>query len=216
MRLRKANPSGTPESRMIRGLLGFALGGIAFISVPSAFADDGVRPQRWYLLSAIGRTSTPAVLNSSAGGLIRGTYLSPEIGFALGYERDIDSKIALGIRLSYMGRSITYTETNGFSSASGRLDSKALHIPAQVKFIPKRWISFGVGAYLDYSVKGNLGSDMGTVFSLTFDVPASRKLGVVLGLHYDTSFYSYDAVTPQELLLFFGLRWGPNVKPAMD
>lgn len=115
-----------------------------------------------------------------------------------------------------MGRSITYVETNGFSSAAGRLDSKALHVPVQVKFIPKRWISFGVGAYYDYCIKGNLGSDMGTVFSLGFDAPLSRKVGLALAFHYDTSFYSYDSVTPQEILLFFGLRWGSNVKPAIE
>jgi hypothetical protein len=191
------------------------LGGLLLFA-QLAKADDDIRPQRWYLLGVVGRTPTPAVLANSAGNIIRGTYLSPELGFALGYERDLDSKIALSLRVSYLARSISYTESNGFSSATGRMDSQALHIPAQIKFIPKRWLSFGVGAYFDYSLKGNLGTDAGTVFSLNFDAPVSRKIGIVLGLHYDTSFYSYDAVTPHEFLLFLGVRWGPNNKPVMD
>ncbi len=164
----------------------------------------------------MGRTATPAVLSSSSGALIRGTYRSPQTLFGLGVDRDIQPVIALSLRLNYVSRDITYTESNGFSTVSGELLSKALHMPVQVRFIPKRWVAFGVGAYLDYSLKGNLGTDLGTVFSLAFDVKLSRKVGLTAGFQYNTSFYSYDSVTPQEIMGSFGLRWGPNTRPQIE
>jgi hypothetical protein len=61
-----------------------------------------------------------------------------------------------------------------------------------------------------------MGTDFGSIFSLGLDIKLSKKAGFTLGVHYNSSFTTYNDITGREFLVQTGFRFGPNSVPALD
>jgi len=181
-----------------------------------ALAEGEGRPKRFSLGLVMGQTGTPAVLGTDGAGLVKGVYLSPEIGYSLGFQMDFAKQMALDIRPVYIARNITYTQSTGLREVEGSRSTTAIHLPVQVKLIPKRWLSLGVGLYGDYTIVGKLGEDFGSVFSGGLEFNLGKKFGLFLSFHYNSSFYTIDDISKKEYLLLTGFRFGSNKTPAIE
>lgn len=201
-----------------RGVMNLLAGILIFAAAQenSARADGEGRPKRYSLGIVMGQTGTPAVLGTEGGGSVEGTYLSPEIGYSLGFQMDFAKQMALDVRPIYIARNITYTQSTGLRDIEGSLSTTSIHLPIQVKLIPKRWISAGVGIYGDYSLSGGQGLDLGSVFSGSLEFNLGKKFGIFLSFHYNSSFYTIDDISKKEYLLLTGFRFGSNKTPSIE
>jgi len=195
------------------------LAGLFFVTVAaasSARAEGEGRPKRFSFGLVLGQTGTPAVLGKEGGGSVKGTYLSPEVGYSVGLQIDFARQMALDIRPIYIARNITYTQSTGLRDIEGNLSTSSIHLPIQVKLIPKRWFSLGVGVYGDYSVTGGQGLDFGSVFSGGLEFNLGKKFGIFLNFNYNSSFYTIDDISKKEYLGLVGFRFGSNKTPAIE
>jgi len=181
-----------------------------------AMGDDEEKPRRWLLSGLIGRTSTPALLSTSLGQTIRGAYQTPEFAFGLGVEQDFQTTLAFNLRAYYLYRDIAYSDLDGLTTVTREIKGTFVHVPLQVHFIPKRWFFMGVGAYADYCSTGGLPFDFGWSFSTGVDIRLSKKFGLQLSGDYNMSLVTYDNISPREVFLILGFRYGPNTKPNFD
>ncbi len=184
-------------------------------------ADEGSVPFRLYLSGVTGQFQTPIMLQSTEGSPIEGKYQSPEQGFALGFQLDIDRKIAIDLKLLHIQRDISYTQSNGFDSVTSTFQTRSIHVPAHILLIPKRWIHFGLGGYVDYPYQSDiaLGLDAGISLLGGVDIPFGKnmgKWGMTLGVQHNISLYTYSNISPREFLFLWSLRFRGNKQPSFE
>jgi len=198
---------------------------ISVLLAPSPVCAEGEGwPLRFYLGGITGKFQTPVMLGVDGGPLIQGTYQTPEQGYFLGAQLDIDRLMALELKIASIARNISYTQSNAIDSQTTLLETQALHVPLMIQFIPKRWILVGVGAYFDYTYSTNqpdtqLGLDSGISLSLGFDIPFGKnygKVGANITLQHNISLYTYSNISPREYLLLWSFRMKSNKTPAFE
>jgi hypothetical protein len=106
------------------------------------------------------------------------------------------------------------------NAVSDTLAVTFVHAPVQIRFIPKRWLHLGTGAYLDYCVRGGFPNDYGWTLAAGIDLPLSgkskRKWGLIFDVNFNMSFLTYDNVSSRQLYAVLGFRFGGNSTPVFE